>query len=177
MYIISFLIVILGTSDPVSVALARYLPVTRPVFSRVAAFHSACQAAHRCGLRWRRKASIRPTRLSSTQCAFKAEILKNPHYFDDSGGHRGSILDTCSLHFCSQIRFEIVECFKGASIGTKKTLYSLHEKDDRTFVLIEYLLSSTTHRPTFLFDTILNNLYICGPTSCIHTSLHSYTHA
>ena len=45
-------------------------------------------------------------------------------------------------------------------MGTKKTLYFLHETDDRIFVLIGNLLSLTTHRPTFLFDTGFNNLHI-----------------
>ena len=46
-------------------------------------------------------------------------------------------------------------------MGTKKTLYFLHETDDRTLVLIEDLHSSTIHRPTSLFYTILNDLYTC----------------
>ena len=33
-----------------------------------------------------------------------------------------SILETFSLQFCSQINFEIVECFKGAPMGTKKNI-------------------------------------------------------
>ena len=58
-----------------------------------------------------------------------------------------------------QIRFEIVQCFKRGSAGTKKTLFFLYENDNRTFAHIKHLLSSTIDRPTSLLHTILHHLY------------------
>ena len=47
-----------------------------------------------------------------SQCTCKAKVLQNPHDFNDSGGRRGSFLESFSLHFCFQLRFEILQDFK-----------------------------------------------------------------
>ena len=121
--LISFLIAIPGAFDPVGMAPARYLPATRLFLGRVAQIMSFA---------WGKPASgshgffMRTTKAFHddlrSHCTCKAKVLQNPKDFNDFAGRRGSFLESFSLHFCFQLRLEIVQDSKEGSMSAYKNI-------------------------------------------------------